>query len=321
MATREHIFGDQRPFAQCHASSLALLPGDRVLAAWFGGTREKHPDVGIWGAVREGGAWSAPVRFAKVRESPHWNPVLWAPSGEDVQLYFKVGDSISRWETWLATSRDGGRSFSPPHELVPGDRGGRGPVKNKPLRLADGTWLAPASLETRTSWDAFVDRSEDGGRSWKARPLVARGAVAGKGVIQPGLWGSSSGRVHMLLRSTCGRVCRSDSTDGGVTWSAVYPTELPHNNSGLDVVRLASGALVLVCNPVSGNWAARSPLSILVSEDDGASWPRRLDLESGEGEYSYPAVVAAGDNVAVTYTWRRERIAYWRGRVDEVPPA
>ena len=39
----EHIFGDDRPFAQCHASTLIELPNGEFLAAWFGGTKGKHP--------------------------------------------------------------------------------------------------------------------------------------------------------------------------------------------------------------------------------------------------------------------------------------
>ena len=83
----EHLFGEERPFAQCHAPTLVRLGEGRFLAAWFAGTREGHPDVGIWSAVRDtppagrdraapGAGWSPPRRIARVRESPHWNPVL-----------------------------------------------------------------------------------------------------------------------------------------------------------------------------------------------------------------------------------------------------
>ena len=59
----------------------------------------------------------------------------------------------------LITSEDMGYSWSKPRELVIGDIGGRGPVKNKIITLENGTWLAPASIETDTVWDAFVDIS------------------------------------------------------------------------------------------------------------------------------------------------------------------
>ena len=313
---QEHIFAQDRPFASCHASTLVALPGGRVLAAWFGGTQEGHPDVAIWGATRDAG-WGPPRLLAKVRELPHWNPVLFAAPGGQVHLFFKVGENVPVWETWHAVSGDGGDTWSDPQPLVPEDVGGRGPVKNKPIVLSAGAWLAPASLECQPPhrrWDVFVDRSEDEGRTWQASPLVPldHASFSGAGAIQPTLWESAPGQVHMLVRTTGGYVGRSDSADGGRTWSPLRLTDLPNNNSGLDLARLPGGTLVLCYNPVSGNWAERTPLSLAISRDNGESWPRWLNLETAPGEYSYPALIPSGSGVALTYTWRRERIAYWR---------
>ena len=84
---------------------------------------------------------------------------------------------------------------------------------------------------------------------------------------------------------------------------------MPSNNSGIDLARLADGRLALVCNPVETR--ARTPLCLLLSHDNGQSWPERIDLETGPGEYSYPAIIAVSNGgLAVTYTWRRERIAW-----------
>ena len=43
----------EAPFPQCHASTIAQT-ADGLVAAWFGGTREKHPDVGIWISRHDG---------------------------------------------------------------------------------------------------------------------------------------------------------------------------------------------------------------------------------------------------------------------------
>jgi predicted neuraminidase len=48
---------------------------------------------------------------------------------------------------------------------------------------------------------------------------------------------------------------------------------------------------------------------VLFSRDNGVTWPRRLDIESGHGEFSYPAIVETRDGLAVSYTWNRRRIA------------
>ncbi|MHB8277067.1 MAG: exo-alpha-sialidase [Candidatus Humimicrobiaceae bacterium] len=76
----------------------------------------------------------------------------------------------------------------------------------------------------------------------------------------------------MLLRSTEGCIYRSDSTDGGRTWTDAYPTELPNNNSGIDIVKMENGTLVLVYNPVGINWGPRTPVALTASFDNGKTW-------------------------------------------------
>lgn len=314
----EMIFAEDRPFQSCHASTLAVLANGQIAAAWFGGTAEGNPDVAIWFSKRIDGRWTAPVIAADHPGEPLWNPVLFSPDGERLILYYKAGHQIPRWHTMVMESLDGGQTWSEAAPLVPGDIGGRGPVKNKPIILEDGTWAAPASLETEEYWDAFVDLSTDDGRTWVPSAVVplnreapgAAGEPFGKGVIQPTLWESQPGHVHMLLRSTAGWIFRSDSTDGGRTWCEAYPTELPNNNSGIDLVKMGDGTLALVHNPVAGNWAARTPLVVSVSKDNGQTWAEAYVLEDEPGEHSYPAIVCAGDEIHITYTWKRESIAY-----------
>lgn len=244
-------------------------------------------------------------------------------------LFYKVGRLLKDWYTLFKVSQDQGRTWSEPVELVAGDRGGRGPVRNKLIVLADGTWLAPGSTEDGI-WQAFVDRSEDQGGHWtKSGGIripdidyssiqavtdsdipVSEQSFAGRGVIQPALWESEPGKVHMLLRSTEGFIYRSDSADGGRTWCDAYPTSLPNNNSGIDLVKLDNGMLVLVCNPVGVNWGPRTPLVFMVSKDNGRSWSCEFILEDEEGEFSYPAMIAQGNHLYLTYTWKRESIAF-----------
>ena len=50
LVTKEFIY-EKAPFPECHASTIAETKNGLV-AAWFGGTGEKNPDVGIWVARR-----------------------------------------------------------------------------------------------------------------------------------------------------------------------------------------------------------------------------------------------------------------------------
>ena len=311
---RDFIFGDDRPFRECHASTLIALDDGAFLVAWFGGTKEKDPDVGIWMSKGSAGNWSAPHKVMKIREDAHWNPVLFKDESGTVYLFFKVGKEIPFWETWVARSNDNGDTWSEAVELVEGNKGGRGPVRNKPVILSNGSWLAGASHE-EGQWNVFVDRSDDNGFSWQATPYLTldRSQFTGMGVIQPTLWESAPGIVHMLVRSTDGKIYRSDSEDYGKTWRALYATDMPNNNSGIDLVKLPDGTLVLAYNPISGNWASRSSLNLAFSYDNGDTWPEIVVIENDtntRAEYSYPAIITNGNRVIFTYTWKRQRIAF-----------
>ena len=320
---------DGLPTAFCHASTIIKLRSGGLLCCWFGGSHEGEADVAIFGARRGAtGSWSAPCKLADGVEA-NWNPVLFYRADGVLLLFYKEGQQIASWRTMVMQSSDDGLSWTAPAELVAGDvSGGRGPVRNKPIRLKSGRVLAGGSTE-HGIWQAFADISDDEGATWrKSTPVAiadlqyragektAESAIAvsaqsfyGRGVIQPSLWQSFDGSVHMLLRSSEGFVFRADSEDEGESWSAAYALSLPNNNSGLDLVRLEDGTLLLVCNPVAANWGMRSPLSLFISEDDGNTWVKLLDLETALGEFSYPAIVAQGEDVYISYTFDRKNIA------------
>ena len=331
----EFIFESPMPFKQCHASTIIELPENRFFMACFGGTHEGNKDVGIWGSVRTKDGWQRPQLLAKLKDQPHWNPVLFMDQNQVIHLYFKVGNSCRHWKTWEIKSYDFCKSWTSPVELVPGNLY-RGPVKNKCIILSNGTWLAPSSSEIGW-WQAFVDRSEDQGKSWQKSKMVPMSReiagrlekkVAGVGekgkemryaAIQPTLWESEPGHVHMLLRSSTKAICRSDSDDNGKTWSKVYKTSLPNNNSGIDLAKLKDGTLVLAYNPVASHWGERWPMTIAVSKNNGETWKKLMDTDSEPREYSYPAVIATADGgVAITYTWDRENIKFIKFDRDEL---
>lgn len=319
MPFKDFLFGDHEPFPECHASTIIHLENRRFIAAWFGGTKEKDDDVGIWMTRGTPGNWGTPFEVAKIKNEPHWNPVLFNSPGGRIYLFFKVGKEISQWETFVKTSDDEGETWSEPKELIKDDHGGRGPVRNKIIVLSNGTWLAGASNEVG-SWNAFFDRSEDSGKTWQATSFLKldRAEITGAGIIQPTLWESSPGEVHALLRSSANVICRSDSKDYGKNWSPVYKTSLPNPNSGIDVVKLSDGTLVLAYNPTTQNRGSRSKLALAISFDNGQTWPKKIDLENGneKNEFSYPAIITFSDTIALTYTWNRKKIAFWMASKD-----
>ncbi len=300
----EFVF-EQAPFTSCHASTIAETKTGLV-AAWFGGTRERNPDVGIWVARRNKNAWSKPVEVANGvqpggERHPCWNPVLFQVEHGPLLLFYKVGPSPSEWWGMLVTSSDGGVSWSRPVRLPDGILG---PIKNKPVRLKDDSILCGSSTEN-AGWRVHMEITKDLGVTWqKSEPLNDRVQF---GAIQPAILVHRSGAIQILCRSRQKRITECWSTDGGKSWGPMKATSLPNPSAGIDAVTLADGRALVVYNHTE---TARSPLNIAVSTD-GKTWKAALVLEDQPGEYSYPAVIQAGDGlVHVTYTWKRERIKH-----------
>lgn len=313
---------EQAPFPQCHASTIVETSAGTLLAAFFGGTHEKHPDVGIWLTRRENGRWTAPVEVANgvqytkadgtVVRHPTWNPVLFQPRQGPLMLFFKSGPTPQTWWGEVKTSTDDGRTWSQPRRLPEGILG---PIKNKPVQLADGTILCPSSAESEaTGWTVHFELTRDLGRTWEMiGPINTREEF---NAIQPSVLSYPDGRLQVLSRSREDVITSSWSSDQGRTWSKMTSAGLPNPNSGTDAVTLADGRQLLVYNPsrkAPGGWGGpRTPLSVAVSRD-GLTWTDVVVLETDDARhgYSYPAVIQTRDGlVHITYTWRRERVRH-----------
>lgn len=306
------VFPEGTVTPSCHASTVLPLEDGTVLTAWFGGEGEKKPDVEIYVSKKNrDGSFTPPVCVTEGDDIPHWNPVLFQRKNGGIVLFYKYGKEIPEWKTKYILLSPDGTPLSEPAELVPGDTGGRGPVKNKCIRLKSGRILAPASTEGK-NWRAFIDVSDDDGKSWSRSDYIGVAGYRGKPtkLIQPTLWEDDEGTVHCLMRSDRGALYRSSSQDGGMTWIRARRTSLPNNNSGVDLARDGSGRLWLCCNPVGKNWGERYPLVLACSQDNGKHFETVLTLESEEGEYSYPAVVCYKNRLYITYTYNRKQIVY-----------
>jgi predicted neuraminidase len=306
----EFVF-ETAPFRSAHASTIAETK-DGLVAAWFGGTREGAADVGIWVARHERGAWLPPVEVATGVQPdgtrhPCWNPVLFGMPDKSLTLFYKVGPSPQTWWGMARTSHDNGRTWSDARRLPDGILG---PIKNKPVRLADGTLINPSSTESTeqpSAWRVHFERSTDAGVTWTAvrPPAAAEGSAID--AIQPSILVHSGGRLQAVGRSRSGRIFETWSNDGGRTWTPVSLTALPNPNSGTDAVTLRDGRHLMVYNHTP---KGRSPLNIAVSRD-GKAWDAALVLEAEPGEYSYPAIIQSADGrVHITYTWKRQRVKH-----------
>jgi predicted neuraminidase len=295
---------EQAPFPSCHASTIEETKSG-LIAAWFGGTDEGEPDVGIWLARHENGKWTAPVEAANGiqadgKRHPCWNPVLFQPKQGPLMLFYKVGPSPSRWWGMLMTSTDDGKTWTKPSKLPDGILG---PIRCKPVQLADGTILSGSSTE-HAGWKIHFERTPDLGKTWTR--TQANSDPKEFEAIQPTILVHKD-QLQALCRSRQGRVTEVWSADDGLTWSPMKATALPNPSAGVDGVTLKDGRHLLVYNHTP---RGRTPLNVAVS-NDGREWQPFVTLENQPGEYSYPAMIQTRDGrVHVTYTWKRQRIKH-----------
>ncbi|MDB5321842.1 MAG: hypothetical protein JWN40_3473 [Phycisphaerales bacterium] len=278
-----------------------------MVAAWFGGKAEADPSVGIWMSRDAGSGWSKPVevangQWADGKRYPCWNPVLFQPAEGPLLLFYKVGPSPSQWWGMMTNSTDAGASWSVPVKLPEGILG---PIKNKPVEVAQGKILCPSSTEGGEGWRLQMEWTRDLGKTWQKTPPLNDGKKFG--AIQPSILKLGEGALGLVCRSKQGKVLFARSTDSGRTWSELVALDVPNPNSGIDAVTLADGRHVMIYNDTP---KGRTPLNVGLSVD-GVAWKNVLALETADGEYSYPAVIQTRDGkLHVTYTWKRQKVRH-----------
>ena len=312
LVTHEFIY-EKASYPSCHASTIVESGQGGLVAAWFGGTAEKNPDVGIWVSHYDSAkkAWTPSVEVANGvqpdgKRHPTWNPVLFQPQGNvPLMLFYKVGPSPQTWWGELRTSTDGGRKWGAARRLPDGIYG---PIKNKPVQLADGTILSPTSDETDekpSKWRVYFERSTDGGATWAKTPFLNDGLTVG--AIQPSVLFLGGDKLQAVGRTRQGKVFTVSSENSGKSWGEMSLLPLANPSSGTDAVTLKDGRHLIVYNPVA---RGRTPLNVALSRD-GRDWQDVVTLEDQPGEYSYPAIIQTSDGrVHITYTWKRQRIRH-----------
>ncbi len=307
---------ESAPFPQAHSATIAETPAGLV-TAFFGGTKERNPDVCIWVSRMVNGKWTAPQNVADGvmpdKRYPTWNPVLFQVPNGELLLFYKIGPSPSTWKGWMRSSKDNGATWSEAKALPDGFIG---PVKNKPVLLSNGNLICPTSTEGNAqgnSWQVHFEITPDFGKTWrKVGPLKAAKDI---NAIQPSVLDHGNGKLQILARSRNRALLQSWSYDNGENWSPLAKTTLPNNNSGTDAVTMKNGRFALVYNHVlpPGDLAKgpRTPLNLSISKN-GTKWYAAAILEDSPiSQYSYPSIIQTKDGLLhIVYTWRRERIKH-----------
>lgn len=315
------------PTAQSHAAMLHRLPDGDLGLAWFGGTQEGVGDISIWFARLAPGTerWTDPVQLSADAERSEQNPVLFTAPGGQLWLLFtaQVGGNQDTAQVRRRVSTDSGRTWSKVETFIPADERSGVFVRQPIVVTTAGRWVLPVFRCVRTPGERWSGRddtssvflSDDEGSSWREVEVPGSVGCVHMNVLEVG------DRLVAFFRSRrADAIYRSESTDGGDSWTVPTPTELPNNNSSIQSVVLDDGSLAMVFNDssradatarrvslydevddegqlaepaeatVAGEdvgaafWGApRAPMTLARSTDAGRSWTRAGNLDEGDG--------------------------------------
>lgn len=309
----EKIFGPETktgPYK--HPATITELANGDLLLAYYGGGGEYEKVTAVYGSRLKPGSrrWTKPVVLASNPMYSMGNPVLWQAPDRRVWLFYTVRPGAT-WESSRIAAKvsdDEGKTWSESF-MIAYEAGMM--VRSRPIVLSDGHYLLPAYREIGTG-DTEVTGHETGSVFMRFNPATEEWAFSNKvssrmGNLQAGVAEVSPGHLLALCRrggdyepGDDGFVVRTESHDGGRTWSPGAETEFPNPNAAVDLLKLASGNLLFVYNHSQDE---RTPLRAVLSQDGGRTWPRALNIAVGEGDFAYPtAIQTRNGKIHVTFT-------------------
>ncbi len=313
----ERVFGPEIPGPYKHPASLTELANGDLYLVYYGGSGEYADDGTVYGARLRKGAtkWSAPVRITPRPKWPEGNAVVWQAPDGPVWL-FSVTRHGATWSTSRIVARvstDGAHTWGEPTPLTT-EAGTM--VRGKPIVLKGGDYLLPIYRETghdpeRVGPDtvSLFLRYDVRTKRWtESNRIHSR-----LGNLQPAVAALSDDHLVCYCRRggdykprTDAYLVRSESRDGGRTWSPGVDSSFPNPNAAVDLLRLHNGHLLLVYND---SMSKRTPLTAALSTDGDRSYPHRRNLAEGPGDFAYPFAIQTRDGkIHVVYTSQRRRV-------------
>ncbi|MBI4568551.1 MAG: exo-alpha-sialidase [Planctomycetes bacterium] len=294
-------------FPSSHCSAVTQTKSGDLLCCWYSGSAEKGKDVAVIGSRLPKGAdrWEPVTVWQDEPNKSEGNPVLWTDPTGVVWFFYEImhGGGWSSCTLHYRTSADEGRTWSEQQTMHP--RWGIN-YKNHPVVLSSGRWLLPCYNELLDQ-SAIFFYSDDQGKTWTKGASVRRDL--GDAMLQPTVIERRDGSLYAMMR--CGkekRLWEMTSADGGLSWSRPELSAMPNPGAAAEMVRLASGAALLVFND---NPSDRTPLTAALSDDEGRTWKVKRDLKSGPGGFHYPSAIQTRDGlIQVTYTDNRRFIGH-----------
>ncbi|MCX8065444.1 MAG: exo-alpha-sialidase [Candidatus Hydrogenedentes bacterium] len=306
------VFGEETSGGKYkHPASITQLENGDLYLAYYGGSGEYEDDTKVFGARLPKGEekWIGPFVIADTPWRGEGNPVVWQGPDGILWLFYVVryGDTWCTSRIHFKISKDNGETWSDSAVLTfePGMM-----VRCKPLLLPGRRILLPAYRETGDDPEFTAPDTcsvffifDMNAKKWTQSNYVH----SRLGNLQPSVVMLSDTHLLAYCRRGGGYdpipdgfVVKTESFDGGKTWTDGVDTKFVNPNSAVDLLRLRNGHLLLFYNDSP---AERSPLSIAISTDNGNTWNIKRDLVRGKDAYAYPYAIELQDGkIALVFT-------------------
>lgn len=325
--TIERLFGPEIPGKYKHPASITELDNGDLLVVYYGGDGEYAGDTAVYGSrlVKGQSEWTRPTIIADTPGRSEGNAVIWqAPDG--IVWLFYVTNYGPTWSTSrikYKRSKDGARTWSD-SDMLAFELGSM--VRGRPIVLQNGDYLLPVYHETgedreqtAAATSSYFLRFDPQTKSWTESNRI----VSPTGNLQPAPVQITDDYLVAYCRPGGNFepdpqrfVIRSESRDGGQTWSKGENSPFPNPNSAVDFIKLRNNHLLLVFNDT--NVGDRMPLTAAISTDNDKSYPYRRDIVNKPGDTAaYPVAIQSRDGtIHVVYT-SQEREVVNRATFDE----
>jgi predicted neuraminidase len=316
--TVQRVMGPEVPTGRYkHPASITELDNGDLYIAYYGGDGEYRPGTAVYGTrlPKGGSKWSEPVVLAKDPFYSVGNGVVWQAPGGMVWLFYVIrpGATWSTSRIAAKVSTDGAKTWSD-STIVSFEEGMM--VRSQPIALLDGTYLLPVYRETGgdpnfvgpDTCSLFL-RFDPKTNQWRETNRV----YSRLGNLQPSVAQIDENYLIAYCRRGAdykpridGYMVRTESRDGGRTWSEGQETEFPNPNAAVEFIKLHSGNLLLVYND---SMSSRTPLTVAISTDHGKTFPHRRNIGEGENSFAYPYAIQTRDGkIRVVYTSDRRSV-------------
>ena len=309
----QRVVGPEIPGRYKHPATVAQLQNGDLYIAYYGGEGEYEGDTAVYGLrlVKGSRQWTKPEIIADTPNRSEGNAAIWQAPDGIVWLFYitNYGPTWSAARIKYKLSKDGAQTWSDSY-MLSFEQGTM--VRSRPTLLNNGDYLLPVYHETgedreRTAADtcSYFLRYDPQAKTWTATHRI----YSKIGNLQASAAQISDDYLVAYLRRgggfgpmKDGVLYRSESRDGGRTWSPGKETEFPNPNSAADFIKLQNGHLLLVFN--DNNQGERMPLTVAISTDHDKSYPHRRNIVNIRGDTAaYPSAIQTTDGkIHIVYT-------------------